>query len=98
MNRLKFAAENAKKSLSTMKETEILIDDFYNEKALDIKLTVKQFEILRTDLLSQLIEPLERILKDSKLLSKDINEIILVGASTKIPKIKEVIKIILKGQ
>ena len=91
MNRLKIASEKAKIKLSYDEETCIYLDDFYNKELLQIKLKRKDFEKLCEDLFQKLINPLDSVLKDAKKSISEIKEIVFVGGSTRIPKIKELI-------
>ena len=93
MQRLKIACEQTKKILSIREEDRVFIEDFYEEEAIDIRITRARFEALCTELFNKLLEPLDQALKDAeaKGVSK-IDEIILVGGSSKIPKIKEILK------
>ena len=91
MNRLKIASEKAKIILSSEKEAIIDIDEFYNNQLLHIKLTRESFEELCKDLFIKLISPLDRVLDNSNKSISEIKEIVFVGGSTRIPKIKEMI-------
>ena len=94
--RLKEAAEKAKVELSSSIETEInlpyitAVDGV--PKHLVKKLTRAQFEKLSDDLFSRCLKPCEAALKDAGLTVKDINEVILVGGSTRIPKVQEIVE------
>jgi len=94
--RLKEAAEKAKIELSSSTETEInlpyitAVDGV--PKHLVKKLTRAQFEKLSDDLLSRCLKPCETALKDAGLTKNDINEVILVGGSTRIPKVQEIVE------
>ena len=96
LQRLKEAAEKAKIELSSGMETEInlpyitAIDN--NPKHLVKKLTRAKFEQLVDDLVQKCLEPCRLALKDAGYTVNDINEVILVGGSTRIPKIQEVVK------
>ena len=96
LQRLKEAAENAKKELSSSKQTEINLPfvtaDSSGPKHLNMSLTRAKFEELTKDLLNRTIEPCKKALKDAKLSASDIDEVILVGGSTRIPKIQEIVK------
>ena len=92
MQRLKRACEEAKKYLSINLEEKILIEDFYDSKPLCVNITRSKFELLCKDLFDRLIKPLDKIMIEAKLKSTDIDEIILVGGSSKIPKVKEILK------
>ncbi len=91
MNRLKIAAEKAKIKLSSEKETSIDIDEFYNNELLHIKITRESFEDMCQDLFNRLIKPLDKVIDDSQKGISDIHEIVFVGGSTRIPKLKEII-------
>ena len=92
MNRLKIASENAKIKLSTEQEVSIDIDDFYNRELLHTKLTRNYFEDICKDLFAKLIEPLDKIIESCPKSIDSINEIVFVGGSTRIPKVKELVK------
>ena len=91
INRLKIASEKAKIRLSSEEETNIYIDEFYNKELLHIKLKRETFENICQDLFNKLIKPLDKVLEDAEKGASDIKEIVFVGGSTRIPKIKELI-------
>ena len=92
IQRLKRACEESKKYLSVKYDDKIIINDFYDSKPLSCHITRAKFEDLCKNLFSRLIQPLDSILKSKKLDNKDIDEIVLVGGSSKIPKIKKIIQ------
>ncbi|MEJ5301537.1 MAG: molecular chaperone DnaK [Thermodesulforhabdaceae bacterium] len=96
LQRLKDAAEKAKIELSTVLETEInlpfITADATGPKHLVRKLTRAKFESLVEDLIDRLVPPMERALKDAGLNAKDIDEVILVGGMTRVPKVQELVK------
>ncbi len=96
LQRLKEAAEKAKIELSTTMETEInlpfITADQSGPKHLVMKLTRSKFEQLAEPVLSRLMPPVEKALKDAGLEPKDIDELVLVGGSTRIPKVQEMVK------
>ena len=92
MNRLKIAAENAKIRLSSESEVSIDIDDFYTHELLHIKLTRFAFEDLCKDLFDKLLNPLEDIISKCPKTMDSISEVVFVGGSTRMPKVKELIK------
>ena len=97
MQRLKDEAEKAKMQLSQVERVDIMIpfictDDKWQPKNLAESLTRAQFENLSKDLLDRCKQPVIQALKDSKLDKSDINEIILVGGSTRMPSIKKIVK------
>jgi molecular chaperone DnaK len=96
LQRLKEEAEKAKIELSSQVETEINIPfvtaDANGPKHLNVKLTRAKLEDLVGDLVEKTIEPVKKALKDANLEAKDIDEIILVGGMTRMPKVQEVVK------
>lgn len=96
LQRLKEAAEKAKIELSSTMETEInlpfLTADQTGPKHLVLKVTRAKFESLVGDLLSKTLEPCKRALADAGKTAKDIDEVVLVGGSTRIPKVQELVK------
>src|SRR6478672_4862403 len=96
LQRLKEAAEKAKVELSTAMETEInlpfITADASGPKHLVMKLTRAKFEALTEPILKRLMPPVEQAIKDAGLTPKDIEEIVLVGGSTRIPKVQEMVK------
>jgi molecular chaperone DnaK len=96
LQRLKEAAEKAKVELSSTQETEINLPfvtaDASGPKHLNLKLTRAKFEQLVDDLISKTMEPCRMALKDAGLSANQINEVILVGGSTRIPKVQERVK------
>ncbi|MBX7116281.1 MAG: molecular chaperone DnaK [Myxococcaceae bacterium] len=96
LQRLKEAAEKAKIELSSTMETEInlpfLTADASGPKHLNVKLSRAKFEAMIDDLIERSLEPCRKCLKDSGLSVKDLNEVILVGGTTRIPKVQEAVK------
>ena len=91
MQRLKFACEQSKKFLSIKEQDTIYIEDFYKEEPLSIPITRVKFEDLCKKDFDKLIGPIETVIKDSNIEPNQIEEIILVGGSSKIPKIKAIL-------
>ena len=96
MQRLKDAAEKAKKDLSGVTTTQISLP-FISQGSdgplhLELSLTRAKFEELIHDLVDSTLEPVRKALSDAKLTKKDINKVILVGGSTRIPCVQELIK------
>ena len=96
LQRLREAAETAKVELSSSKQTEInlpfITADSSGPKHLNMTLTRAKFEELVSDLIKRTIDPCLKAIKDAGLNSSDINEVILVGGSSRIPKIQEKVK------
>ena len=92
IRRLKIACENAKILLSLQKETIIELDNICGDEDLNIKITRTDFEFCISDYITKCESILESTLKESKLDKNEIDDIVLVGGSTRIPKIQEMIK------
>jgi len=96
LQRLKEAAEKAKIELSSTMETEInlpfLTADQTGPKHLSVKLTRAKFESMIEDFIERSLEPCRKCLKDAGLEPKDLQEVVLVGGSTRIPKVQEAVK------
>jgi len=96
LQRLKEAAEAAKKELSSSKQTEInlpfITADASGPKHLNLTLTRAKFEELVSDLVERTIDPCKQAIKDAGLKASEIDEVILVGGSSRIPKIQEKVK------
>src|SRR5205085_4954214 len=96
LQRLKEAGEKAKMELSTTQTTDInlpfITADASGPKHLHYSLTRAKFEQLVDDLIQRTIPPMEQALKDAGLDPKGVDEVILVGGSTRIPKIQEIVK------
>ena len=96
LQRLKDAAETAKKELSSVQETELnlpfITADASGPKHLVKKLTRAKFESLIEDLIDETIAKIDFVIKDAGLSKSDINEVVMVGGSTRIPKVQERVK------
>ena len=96
MQRVKDAAEKAKKDLSGMTSTEVSVPFITQGEAgplhLSVTLTRAKFEDLISDLLDSTLEPVRKALKDANLTRNDIDKVLLVGGSTRIPKVVDLIK------
>ena len=96
IQRLKEAAEKAKIELSSSQQTDInlpyITADASGPKHMNIKVTRSKFESLVEDLIKRSIEPCKTAIKDAKLSTKDIQEVILVGGQTRMPLVQETVK------
>src|SRR5438128_1638252 len=96
LQRLKEAAEKAKIELSSTTQTEInlpfITADASGPKHLTMKLTRAKFEALVDDLVQKTVEPCRQALKDAGLSAAEINEVVLVGGMTRMPRVQEVVK------
>jgi molecular chaperone DnaK len=96
LQRLKEAAEKAKIELSSTTQTEInlpfITADASGPKHMTMKLTRAKFEALVDDLIQKTVEPCRKALKDAGVSAGEINEVVLVGGMTRMPKVQEVVK------
>ncbi|MGA8601347.1 MAG: molecular chaperone DnaK [Beijerinckiaceae bacterium] len=96
LQRLKEAAEKAKIELSSATQTDInlpyITADASGPKHLTMKLTRAKYESLVDDLIQRTVEPCRKALKDANLSAGEINEVVLVGGMTRMPKVQEVVK------
>jgi L1 cell adhesion molecule like protein len=87
LRRVRASCEKAKRALSSSTQATVDIDALMEGKDLNLTLTRAKFEELCMDLFNKCIPPLDNVLRDSKLSKSDIHEVVLVGGSTRIPKI-----------
>jgi molecular chaperone DnaK len=96
LQRLKEAAEKAKMELSTVIETDISLPfitaDQSGPKHLSMKLTRAKFESLVEDLLQRTVGPVKQALTDAGVSSKEIDEVVLVGGSTRVPRVQQIVR------
>ncbi len=96
LQRLREAAEKAKKELSSVEETDInlpyITADASGPKHLNIKISRAKLEALCADIFSRLLEPCKKAMADAKVSTSEIDEVILVGGSTRIPKVQKLVK------
>jgi molecular chaperone DnaK len=102
IQRLKEAAEKAKIELSQLMETEInlpfITANESGPKHLQMKLTRSKLEQLMEDLLQRTVEPVKRALSDAQLTADKIDEVVLVGGSTRIPRVVDIVKNLFNGK
>ncbi len=102
LQRLREAAEKAKIELSTVMETEINLPyvtaDASGPKHLQLKLTRAKFEQMTEDLLNRCKGPFEAALKDSGIKASELNEVVLVGGSTRMPMVREMVRKLSDGK
>ncbi|KAG0270701.1 ATPase with role in protein import into the ER [Actinomortierella ambigua] len=98
MGKLKREAEKAKRTLSSQMSVRIEIDSFHNGNDFSETLTRAKFEELNIDLFKKTIKPVDQVLKDAGLEKKDVHDIVLVGGSTRIPKVVQLIEEFFNGK
>jgi endoplasmic reticulum chaperone BiP len=92
MGKLKREVEKAKRSLSSTQSTRIEIESFHDGKDFSETLTRAKFEELNMDLFKKTLKPVEQVLKDAKVKKNEIDDIVLVGGSTRIPKVQSMLQ------
>lgn len=92
LNRIRTVCEKVKRILSTETETDVTIQNLSTGKDLDMKLSRAKFVDLINPILKRLIPPIEEVLKDANIAKNQVQEVIMVGGSTKIPRVRELIK------
>lgn len=92
MGKLKREVEKAKRTLSSQMSTRIEIEAFHNGKDFSETLTRAKFEELNMDLFKKTLRPVEQVLKDGGVKKSDIHDIVLVGGSTRIPKVQQILE------
>tara|TARA_E500000178_G_C17038017_1_gene764596 strand:- start:7695 stop:9596 length:1902 start_codon:yes stop_codon:yes gene_type:complete len=98
IRRLKTACENLKKNLSSTTQASLEIDSLYDGIDFCSTLTRARFEEICSDLFKKLFDPLEKVLKDSGISKSKIDEIVLVGGSTRIPKVQKYLSDFFNGK
>ncbi|EMF17790.1 Hsp70 chaperone BiP/Kar2 [Sphaerulina musiva SO2202] len=92
MGKLKREVEKAKRALSSQMSTKIEIEAFHDGADFSETLTRAKFEELNNDLFKKTLKPVEQVLKDAKMKKSDIDDIVLVGGSTRIPKVQAMLE------
>ena len=98
MSRLRTACERAKRTLSSSTQTSVEIESLFEGQDFFTTLTRARFEELCMDLFRGTIEPVEKVLKDAKMSKGQIHEIVLVGGSTRIPKVQQLLMDFFNGK
>lgn len=98
IRRLRTACEKAKRTLSSTTETSIEIDAIFEGIDFNSKISRARFEELCSDLFVSTLEPVEKALKDAKMDKSSIHDIVLIGGSTRIPKVQKLLKNFFNGK
>lgn len=98
LRRLRTACERAKRTLSSSAQTSIEIDSLYEGIDFYTSITRARFEELCQDLFRSTMEPVERVLRDAKIDKSSVHEIVLVGGSTRIPKVQKLVSDFFNGK
>jgi len=98
LRRLRTYCERAKRTLSSSQQTTIEIDSLADGEDFSMTLTRSKFEELNFDFFKDTLNPVEKVLKDSSIGKSEVHEIVMVGGSTRIPKINDLIKNFFNGK
>lgn len=98
LRRLRSVCETAKRTLSTSLSTFIQVDSFHQGNDLNLRITRAKFEESCCDLFDRCLTPLKQALTDSKLNIEQIDEVIMIGGSTRIPRVRDIVKEFFKGK
>ena len=98
LKRLKAACERLKRTLSSTATANIEIDSLYDGKDFYSTITRARFEELCSDIFRRAMEPVEKVLRDAKIDKASINEIVLVGGTTRIPKVQQLLSDFFNGK
>ena len=96
--KLKRESEKAKRALSTLHQTRIEIENFYDGEDLSEPFTRARFEELNMDLFRKTMAPVQQVLKDAGVSKHEVDEIVLVGGSTRLPKIQQLVRDFFNGK
>ena len=98
MRRVRASCEKAKRALSAATQATVDIDALMDGEDLNVVITRSKFEDLCMDLFKKCMPPLENVIKDGKMSKSQINEVVLVGGSTRIPKIQQMVQEFFNGK
>ncbi|WFD38432.1 ATPase with role in protein import into the ER [Malassezia japonica] len=98
VGKLKREVERAKRTLSSQMSTKIEIESFFDGKDLSETLTRAKFEELNADLFRRTLKPVEQVLKDAGIKKDEVDDVVLVGGSTRIPKVQQMLKDFFNGK
>jgi len=98
LRRLRTQCERAKRTLSSATQATIEIDSLYEGVDFSISITRAKFEELNNDLFKGTMDPVAKVLKDSSTSKSDVHELVLVGGSTRIPKVQQLLKDFFNGK
>ncbi|QLL32537.1 hypothetical protein HG536_0D00590 [Torulaspora globosa] len=98
LRRLRTAAERAKRTLSSVTQTTVEVDSLFDGEDFETSITRARFEDLNSSLFKSTLEPVEQVLKDAKISKSQIDEVVLVGGSTRIPKVQKLLSDFFEGK
>lgn len=98
VQKLRREVEKAKRALSSSHQVRIEIESFFDGEDFSESLTRAKFEELNMDLFRSTMKPVQKVLEDADMNKKDVDEIVLVGGSTRIPKVQQLVKEFFNGK
>jgi heat shock protein 1/8 len=98
LRRIRTACERAKRALSGTTQTNIEVESVHDGMDLNVLLTRARFESLCSDIFQKTLDPVEKVLKDAKLAKSQVDDVVLVGGSTRIPKVQELLSNYFNGK
>ncbi|CEP20404.1 SSB1 [Cyberlindnera jadinii] len=98
LRRLRTAAEKAKRTLSSVATTTVEVDSLFDGEDFSINISRARFEAINDALFKSTLEPVEQVLKDAKIAKNQIDEVVLVGGSTRIPKVQKLLSDFFDGK
>merc|ERR1712218_670859 len=98
VQKLRREVEKAKRALSNSHQVKIEVESLYDGEDFTETLTRAKFEELNMDLFRSTMKPVQKVLEDADMQKKDIDEIVLVGGSTRIPKVQQLVKDFFNGK
>ncbi|SCU98353.1 LAMI_0F14268g1_1 [Lachancea mirantina] len=98
LRRLRTAAERAKRTLSSVTQTTVEVDSLFDGEDFETSITRARFEDINATLFKSTLEPVEQVLKDAKVSKTQIDEVVLVGGSTRIPKVQKLLSDFFDGK
>ncbi|EIF47472.1 Heat shock protein ssb1 [Brettanomyces bruxellensis] len=98
LRRLRTAAEKAKRTLSSVTQTTVEVDSLFQGEDFSSSITRARFEDLNSELFKSTLKPVDQVLKDASLAKADVDEVVLVGGSTRIPKVQKLLSDFFDGK
>ncbi|GMG19694.1 unnamed protein product [Ambrosiozyma monospora] len=98
LRRLRTACERAKRTLSSVTQTTVEVDSLFDGEDFSANITRARFEDINSTLFKSTLEPVEKVLKDAKIGKSQVDEVVLVGGSTRIPKVQKLLSDFFEGK
>ncbi|GMM34358.1 Hsp70 family ATPase [Saccharomycopsis crataegensis] len=98
LRRLRTACERAKRTLSSVTQTTVEVDSLFEGEDFSANITRARFEDINSTLFKSTLDPVEQVLKDAKIAKANVDEVVLVGGSTRIPKVQKLLSDFFEGK